>query len=172
LRSFTGFNAGKVNRLNWVTTEETDLAHYVVERSARGITYTTIGKVLPLTGRDRERTYGFDDVSPETGINYYRLKITDLDGSFEYSRIVTLFVDDEESEFSLFPNPAASVLNFKGLTEANTSLRVMDALGRTVIVQTISTADGLNVSRLPNGTYFLEIRSADDEYIVKRFVKQ
>lgn len=172
LRSFTGVNAGKINRLNWVTTEETDLAHYEVERSTDGIAYTNIGKVLPLDGRDSNRSYDFDDVSPEIGANYYRLKITDLDGTSDYSRIITLFVEDAESEFSIFPNPATNVLNFKGLSDASALVRVMDALGRTVIVQTVATADGINISRLPNGTYFLEVRSGDDGSVVKRFVKE
>jgi hypothetical protein len=172
LRSFTGANAGKINRLNWVTTEEIDLAYYEVERSKDGIFYAAVGKVLPSSFSENERSYDFDDVRPETGVNYYRLKITDLDAAFEYSRIVTLFVDDADSEISVFPNPATNILNFRGVGEDNTSIRVMDALGRTLIVQTVSTSDGLNVSRLPNGTYFVEVSTATQHPVVKRFVKK
>ncbi|TXF89497.1 T9SS type A sorting domain-containing protein [Neolewinella aurantiaca] len=172
LRSFTGVNEGKVNRLNWLTTEEIDLAYYDVQRSTDGISYTSIGRVLPLEGRAGDRSYDFDDESPEVGANYYRLKVTDLDGSFEYSRIITLFVDDSNSEISIFPNPAINVLKFKGLSETSATVRVMDALGRTLIVQTVPTAEGINISRLPNGTYYLEIRTGSNESVVKRFVKK
>ncbi|WP_020570361.1 T9SS type A sorting domain-containing protein [Neolewinella persica] len=173
LRSFTGVNTGKTNQLSWVTTEETDLAYYEVQRSGNGANFTTMGKVLPLSaGSETERVYGFDDELPITGINYYRLKITDLDGSFEYSRVINLFVDDAQSEVSVFPNPTTNMLRFKGLETVTTDIRVMDALGRTVIIQTVSASDGLNVSRLPNGTYFVEISTASQVPVVKRFVKK
>lgn len=172
LSSFTGVNVGKTNQLTWTTTEEVDLARYEVERSTDGINYTLLGQVMPLSGNESTRTYDYEDVRPTEGINYYRLKMLDLDGTFEYSRIVTLFVDDVQSVLSVFPNPATNVLYFQGVSESTVSVRVMDALGRTVIVQTVATTDGLNVSRLPNGTYFVEVAAANAATVVKRFVKK
>ncbi|SEQ96754.1 T9SS type A sorting domain-containing protein [Neolewinella agarilytica] len=173
LKTFEGENHGKINKISWVTTEETDLAYYEVERSSDGNTFNTLSKVLPLSVEvNEQRAYNFSDNQPYNGLNYYRLKMTDLDGSFEYSHVITLFVDGDQNELSVFPNPTTNILHFKGLARTRVDVSVLDALGRTVIVQTINTSAGLDVSRLPNGTYYLEISSADEILDIKRFVKE
>lgn len=173
LLSFTGTTEGKTNRLEWVSTEETDFDHYELERSTNGNLFQEIGRVQPATaGTNNERQYVFNDNSPNVGLNYYRLRIVDTDGTFAYSRIVTLFNDEQGGTFSLFPNPVVRELKFSGLEDGNHNVSVLDALGRMVLQQQISNNGPLNVSRLPNGTYFLEVRTPGADVIVKRFIKE
>lgn len=173
LLSFTGTTDGKVNRLAWVTTQESNLDRYQIERSRDGVNFQNIGQRSPLPWEaSGEKTYAFEDAGATTGLNYYRLKISDLDGTFQYSRTISIFVADSSSDIVLFPNPVNNRLRIAGLKGEVVAVSVLDHLGRTVIEQTVSIADGLNVSRLPNGAYFIQLAVPEQPAVYMRFVKE
>ncbi len=62
--------------------------------------------------------------------NYYRLKMIDEGGGFSYSKVLIIKFDNN-SDFSVFPNPARDVLNVQMQLPAGTIvLQIMDAIGR------------------------------------------
>jgi endonuclease/exonuclease/phosphatase family metal-dependent hydrolase len=75
---------GKGNLLGWEVSQEVNVKLYEIERSADGTRFEKIGTVAQ-SGLPK---YNFTDVLPHSGENYYRLKIVDEDGRFEYSAIV------------------------------------------------------------------------------------
>jgi Secretion system C-terminal sorting domain len=87
LVSFTGQITGTTVTLDWKTDNEYNVSYIQVQRSADGITYTSIGQVAP-TNTSVTHTYQFVDNSPVYINNYYRLKTVDFDGKFSYSPIV------------------------------------------------------------------------------------
>ena len=70
--------------ISWRTGEEVDLQHFEVQRSTDRETFVTIGTV-PAKGSNSE--YQFEDtgLSHFKNVFYYRLKIVDQDGSYEYT---------------------------------------------------------------------------------------
>jgi hypothetical protein len=71
----------------------------------------------------------------------------------------------------LQPNPTADVLIIKTDIANAYTLTLQDALGRILQTQTIAQASTeLNVQHLPQGTYFIQIKTAEGQ-ITKRFVK-
>ncbi|MFK7771336.1 MAG: T9SS type A sorting domain-containing protein [Saprospiraceae bacterium] len=173
LISFSGKNVGRKNDLFWSTTAEIDLEKYNIERSIDGENFELVGTVLPEAANSNEmKNYTFTDTRPAKGINYYRLNIIDIDDKFEYSQIIVLFVDDLKNEISLFPNPTTNFIEVKGVTPEETTIYIMDALGRSIRSEQLSRDEPINVSYLPNGTYFIELRTKGEKPIVKRFIKQ
>ena len=82
----------KENRitLNWTTASEINSSHFEIERKLeRQEDFEYIGKVAAATESTNNLNYNFLDrpYSPEETYVYYRLKMVDLDGSFEYSDI-------------------------------------------------------------------------------------
>jgi len=75
------------------------------------------------------------DEAPRPGANYYRLRMVDHDESYEYSRVVVLYTEDEQGAATVFPNPTVNILKIDGLGEEELTVRVMDAHGRVVITQ-------------------------------------
>lgn len=70
--------------LNWETSAETNLKHFVVERKSVNGSYMEIGTVNPRT----DRSYEFIDQTAFKGaeqVYVYRLRIVDNDGSISYS---------------------------------------------------------------------------------------
>lgn len=86
LTSFNGSSNGAGNLLNWKVADEVNTAYYQVERSNNGIDYTALGKVNANGGP----AYLFTDGAPFTGINYYRLRITDKDGAYSYAAVIKI----------------------------------------------------------------------------------
>lgn len=108
----TSFDAALVNKkvaLTWSTSQEKDASHYVIERSTNGTEFTDAGIIFTEGNSETARSYSFKDpVSTSgNGILYYRLRIVDIDGKYEHTkiRIVKLGESDGRLELHAFPNP-------------------------------------------------------------------
>jgi len=102
LISFTAKNIdNKTSALNWQVAQEINLKKYQIERSADGLNFASIGSVAATA----LTTYSYNDAAPLTGKNYYRLKITDINGSFKYSetRVVEI---KSNVKLTINPNPS------------------------------------------------------------------
>ena len=82
LISFDARPSGNEIVLSW-TVADPEAALYVVERSADGVSFESLGEVY--AGGTSHR---FTDDRPMQGTNYYRLLMIDADGHSAYSHIV------------------------------------------------------------------------------------
>ena len=175
LVSFKGIINQCFVNLIWEVANEENFSHYEIERSKDGLSFSKIGTVNP-TNTTSNKFYAFEDKAIEEE-NYYRLKMVDLDGSFEYSNAIHLTSDCSVSHLKLFPNPA-SISN--GILHVNlqsrseeVELKIIDLLGRTLKVVSlevevdIMNTITLDVSDLSEGTYSL---SVDDSRLSKMFI--
>lgn len=82
--SFSGRNIGNSIQLEWEIASAVNVSHFIVEKSSLigKIDFKPIGEVI-LTSASR---YKFDDKSGIGG--YYRIKELDLDGLYEFSKVV------------------------------------------------------------------------------------
>jgi len=92
----------------------------------------------------------------------------DLDGSFEYSKVIFVKTDCEnDNAINIYPNPMIGEINQLNIDfqpkNAVTQMTIIDMTGRIVRRTTIDTSIGentnvqINVSHLPSGTYNLMI---------------
>lgn len=78
------------NMLTWQTTTEVDNKEFVIERSADGQTYKTIGTVDGKGTTIDKQDYSFLDISADKGLARYRLKQVNLDGTHQYSNVIKI----------------------------------------------------------------------------------
>jgi Secretion system C-terminal sorting domain len=97
--------------------------------------------------------------------NYYRLKQIDIDGKFEYSKIIRLN-NSKISVLVISPNPAANELYIDGVKN-NTQYFITDMVGRIVLSGVYENNKAIAINKLPSAVYFLKI---DNE--VSKFIKQ
>jgi Secretion system C-terminal sorting domain len=179
LVSFTANKIGTSNRLNWQTASEKNNSHFDIERSANGQNeWVKIGSVKGSGNSVITQNYNFADNTP-LSISYYRLKQNDLDGTFEYSNVVS--VVDKKSKFniaSIAPNPTKETSNIIYNSDKNEiiNLTLMDVSGRIVLAQNVSITEGsnnlsLNLSNLTNGLYILNLKNSD-QVLIQKIVKQ
>jgi hypothetical protein len=78
-------------QMEWTTGVENDLQVFVVERSADGLEFSPVGH---LNARGSFSDYTFTDASPlDVDMNrtfYYRIKLVDRNGAFQYSEVRTV----------------------------------------------------------------------------------
>ncbi|MCY7293593.1 MAG: hypothetical protein LH615_15555, partial [Ferruginibacter sp.] len=91
--------------VNWKTMAENNIREYVVEKSADAITFNAISTKNALMNNGAEANYGFNDVLPFDGNNFYRIKIVSLNGEVKYSNVVKVAPLKNDSDISVYPNP-------------------------------------------------------------------
>ncbi len=87
---FDGNCVGNSIALNWSTATETNNDYFDVERSIDGITYSNLGTLNGSGNSTHVIHYEFDDTDPFAGTNYYRIKQTDFNGQFSFSKIIAV----------------------------------------------------------------------------------
>lgn len=101
-------NENEEVELNWTTASEENSDYFSIEKSYDGIRFTELNQVDAQGNSLEFINYSSLDQRPKTGYNYYRLKIFDLDGSYEYSKIKSIKL--ESKQFIVSPNPASYVI--------------------------------------------------------------
>ncbi|RXK59313.1 T9SS type A sorting domain-containing protein [Lacibacter luteus] len=165
--SFTATGAGDAAKLQWTVEEQQNVERYIVERSSNNISFTAIGSVEARGTANEKINYLFTDANAAAiaATVYYRIKITDKDGSAKYTNVVPVSFEAYTRAFvTVQPNPVvnnATVLVMSA-AEETVQLRVTDNTGRTVMSKNILLTKGrntldLNVSSLPSGLYYLDV---------------
>jgi hypothetical protein len=162
LTNFQGNLVDNIVKLAWSTSREFNSSHFVIEKSFDGTSYTGIAQVKSGASNGQ---YAFTDNTPLNKINYYRLKVVDLDGNFTYSRVVVIRNDGNSVVLKLMPNPITRYLNVSFKLERPESVKISlyDQVGRLAKRYTVSGNTGLNaitltdLGNLPAGNYAVEV---------------
>ncbi|MBC7867660.1 MAG: T9SS type A sorting domain-containing protein, partial [Gloeobacteraceae cyanobacterium ES-bin-316] len=156
---------GKQSELLWVTTFEQQVSRFEIERSADGINYGKIGVVSPLniaTGSN----YKWQDLAPLNGLNYYRLRMIDVDGTFKLSPVKTVQFGTRQ-DLLVFPTLTSSLIFVQSPTKVTAQL--VNLLGEVLQQQVVNGTSSFNLSSLPSGMYFIRIKEQKKTYkIIKK----
>lgn len=167
--------------ITWTTESETRVSHFELEQSNNGTAFSMLGRIDATGSPVQGASYAFTD-NQLTQVNYYRLKIVDLDGSVEYSEVFTVHADCASvvSISEIFPNPVKNELVFirlnSSLNHEDAQIIVMDVLGETLIRTPVVINEGSNLfsvdpSRLAAAPYMIVIEGNDWRTSVSKFVK-
>lgn len=164
LKSFDAIpRSGSVD-LKWESESEINVSHFLVERSVDGISYEPIDYVKSTGGASILARYKTKDSSPFFGWNYYRLKMVDLDGSYEYSPVKAVKLEKNAS-ILLYPNPVKDVLFIQDIEAIEQEVRVeiFDRNSSKVFESEIPLNGGPvrlainDIQSLPSGYYIVKI---------------
>ncbi|MGV3764656.1 MAG: T9SS type A sorting domain-containing protein [Chitinophagaceae bacterium] len=109
LAGFTGKIENEVVQLNWQTAQEMNSSRFEVEHSTNLVTWKQIGTLAAAGNSDILKDYSFVHQNPARGNNYYRLQMTDLDGSRKQSTVVRIAASTKNT-IKVYPVPATSYL--------------------------------------------------------------
>lgn len=173
-------NKNTVN-ITWQVATESHTEGYHIERSVDGgRTFERIGFVKAKGVTAKIGAYNFTDLRPVVGVNYYRLKMEDIDKSFVYSSIRTAIIrlaGQDLDKFSIYPNPASRVVNidFETSRKGRVELELCDAFGKLLLKTQVVSDIGLNkfplnISKITEGTYFLKMTDGQTVSVQKLVV--
>lgn len=126
-------NSGKVD-LTWSTASERNNDYFTIEKSKDGFNFETVTLVSGAGNSTSIIEYTDVDYKPYSGISYYRLKQTDYNGLFSYSKIVSVNYFFGDDGITIYPNPATVEsgfnLNITGLENQEILVVIRDIAGR------------------------------------------
>lgn len=183
LQSFSAKLENKKPVLNWISSVEQQLSHYVVERSTDGSQFNEAALVFANGTSSIANKYSFSDnamASVNKGILYYRLKMVDADGKFTYSetRLVKMSTSAATTGIAIqaYPNPATNEIrvtlpaSWQDKQIQYDIYAVNGQVMKSMNRPTASQTEVLNISSLPVGSYVIKV-CAGTETATERFVK-
>lgn len=161
---FNGNKQGLAHILNWkVNCNASPRATMVLQRSKDAANFSQLYAITADAARCNQ-PFTYTDANPLVGMNYYRLKITDVDGKVKYSAVVPLMNTIKGYEIlTVSPNPVkGNTINLRIASSQaiNLQLAISDAGGRVLQKQNINLAAGynstpINIGKLAAGTYYI-----------------
>lgn len=166
----------KTTLLQWQTESEQNLAGFTVERSTSSNNFFPIGYTAAKGNSSIKVNYAIIDPKPAFGINYYRLKMVDIDGKFVYSKIIPITITDASFTLILSPNPAKNILYINATgSNQNAMFIIIDGTGKKVsqvkAVLNGSTSIYIDINTLAKGAYTLQLQTAT-LLETRRFIKE
>lgn len=169
--------------LQWTTSEEANTSHFDIEESIDGNRFEKTG-TLPAVNNTAIHVYTYN-TPLKSNRTYYRLKMIDIDGRYEYSKVISVqSVCSLENFLTVFPNPVTSdnenlAIKFKLAYSGNINMTIMDATGRRmhnklVTASSRGNSEVINVSRLSRGSYFIYLLDKDGQLLANpsKFIKK
>ncbi len=167
LLTFTGVNAGEHNRLNWTTAGEDEISGYIVERSANGSDFKTIGEV---NAKGKNSTYNFYDNIQLKGISYYRLNMGLITGAQAYSSVVAVNSNNIGGSVTIWPIPAIEYIIISNTNKSlnNTIATIMDMQGSVMSRFIMAENQVVDISKWKSGIYTLKLANGETTKIIRQ----
>lgn len=168
-------NSAQNTVVKWVTSFEQHNRDFTIEVSNDGINFVPLATVASKGNSTTVQQYEYLHIKPAKGTTWYRLKQTDLDDNFRYSRIVAVDISKGQTKAFLYPVPAKDILTINFGTPVNKCAIEIYTPNMQVIqrenISSLSLKKEINVSALPAGFYFVRMTSAAGTELL-RFVKE
>lgn len=170
LLNFSGIVRNNTAELNWSTTEQ-NLRQYEVESSADSVNFSTKEIVVAknqATGND----YSFDENIKGIQKIFYRLRIMNNDGKWDYSKTIALENKSAGKNF-IYPSIITNNVINCFIPDAYDYLQVFGMNGSLLLKKDIRGITGridVPISNLTKGIYMVKISNNKGDIIQKIFV--
>ncbi len=149
--------------LTWKTTAEINMRGYEIDRSTTAGLFSNIG-IVAASGSTTATTYTFFDNAPFDGVNYYRLKMYNKDGSFAYSNVKKISLSMPLT-VKVMPNPVKNNLLKLSITSPDNmsgEIVITTVDGKILVRKKINIQKGgamqeVNLSNAAAGVYYVNI---------------
>ncbi len=158
---FKGSKQSNGNLLDWkVSCTNSPTATMILERSTDGRNFSSINNITASALRCLQ-PFNYTDASPAATVNYYRIKLIDASGKFNYSNIIALLNKEQGFDIiSMMPNPVRStaILSVASAKASRMEIVVTDISGKKINSRSVDLIAGSNMipvdfTNLAAGTY-------------------
>ncbi|MCE7071954.1 T9SS type A sorting domain-containing protein [Dyadobacter sp. CY327] len=152
--------------IQWATSEETNASHFELERSENAVVFTSINTVAAAGHSMATNAYAYQEEFLPSGVYYYRIKQVDLDGKFNFTRVVSTIIE-ESSIIKAYPNPVTDLLNIES-EKVLGIVEVFNVAGTRLYTskQNLNTMS-LDMSKFPTGLYTVTTNGKSAKVIKK-----
>ena len=172
LVSLNAFVENRIVKLKWSTATELNNSGFYMEKSYDNQNWFSLGFIDGKGTSSETNNYSFDDSVYMQSVQYYRLKQTDFDGSFQYSKVIEVNSHSASFSFQLYqnyPNPfnPVTTIRFEIPSDQEIDLTLFDMLGREVKTLFKGKAPAgimavdFNADGLPSGVYIYRLKAGN-----------
>jgi Secretion system C-terminal sorting domain len=149
LSEFRGQLSGGDGALNWKTLLEENAAAFDIERSNDGQHFVYVATVAAVGNTSAETHYSYLDkniTALGVPVVYYRLKMKDTDGEFDYTRLIAININNKGAVVMLYPNPVRenATLMISVTRKEKITYSIIDQYGNILQQKNISVNKGSN----------------------------
>lgn len=167
LVTFSGRRVGSKIELYWKTANEKNFSHFELQRSENAKEFGSIG----IIHGTKYSVYNYADTNPKVGLNYYRLKMVDLDGSYKLSSIRNITFDPNEP-YVWIENPAVNGTFLMKTNLKAPTFKLLNVLGQQIAVHVVATDPETFIFQtrgVPSGIYYISTIS-EGKVITKKLL--
>lgn len=151
--------------LSWSAYTEVDFDKYVVLYSKNGVDFNEVGTEK---GKGNNSKYTFNYA--HDGDAYFKLKAVDLNGEFEFSKVI--YAKGNTLSIKAGPNPFTDNINISGMPEGLNTIVLYTSNGAKIKTRTANGSEAtLSLSTIPSGSYLLKIANGNNPIYSEVFVK-
>ncbi len=162
----------------WVTSHETGLRIFEIEKSTNCLHWNKIGSILSEGNiSSPQNIYSFVDDKPGPGIIYYRIKHLYPDNKILYSPVRMMKIDAPQPGMVMYPNPASqhAILSFGRDLSSEGVIMVYNSNGQAITKLAVAKSSrqyNVNVNSWKAGIYLVKLIEANGESQALYLVKQ
>jgi len=150
LTNFSGTAQPKTIDLSWRAAQEQNSHYFEVFKSSTGNQFVLLGRVNAAGNSNVPTHYAFKDINPTSGINLYKLKLVDRDGSFTYSNTIAIQYDSKSTGLALISATSSSIrASAYSPKHEKGSLNLFGIDGRLLATQSVTLNSGMNYLEMP-----------------------
>lgn len=163
--------------IRWETANESEMKNYEIEKSQDGNRFATVASVP--AGNQPANRYMWTEMANGSQ-NFYRIKSTGANGYFSYSKVMRVEGTGAPANISVYPNPVTTEtlqLRLTGKQNGTFDIRLMNALGRTILTKTVEYRGGIQLEKIqlpsiiPAGIYRLEAIHDGERTVISVLMK-
>jgi hypothetical protein len=166
--------------IHWTTTTEINNDYFTIEKSKNAIDFQAVNIKTGAGNSNHTIHYQDIDTKPWNGTSYYRLKQTDFDGTYTYSKIISINRSQNESisEVLIYPNPCSDFINIqiRANLDSFTKVEITNIYGQVVSsenfqIKAVENTLRISTQELASGKYLLRIMTKSDNRVFT-FIKK
>jgi hypothetical protein len=171
LISFNAFQEDCKTTLKWKVADESNFDYYEVQYSFNGIDFFVLDKIPLEINSNGDYQYVSDNNNGDVKL-YYRLKMTDLDGSYSYSKIITGNINCKSGNYTVFPTITKSKITITKL-QGGEKIELCNMTGNRIAACVANNNPyELHFGEIPKGMYLLKIEGRNGMLSVHKIIKE
>ncbi|MFO0434220.1 MAG: T9SS type A sorting domain-containing protein, partial [Sphingobacteriaceae bacterium] len=170
---FTAACNNNIVTFNWATANEINNDYFVIESSLDAINWEIIATKKGAGTSTSEKKYELKvDIISNKPV-YYRLKQIDINGSFDYSKLIEVNLCNSDLEdVVIFPNPTTGKLRLMNNSSVSIkSINVYNVMGQKVYMSR-THFEAVDLSEFQDGVYIVNIETEYNNVIKKIIVSK
>ena len=175
LINFQGHLSNNEILLNWSTASEHNSKSFDIEKSTDGSHFYLVGSQIAAGNSASQKNYSLTD-RQVSELNYYRLKMVDIDGNFQYSQTILIKDPGARQNVWVLNNPFATVIKLRFAKTAHLAqCDLINVSGAKVYSKNFAGAPDVTLDlrdiHLAPGAYFLRT-NVDGQLFIRKLIKE